>query len=42
MYRIYTTEGIVLKGFATGEASKILVVFTRDLGLLYARAQSVR
>ena len=42
MYRIYTTEGIVLKGFATGEASKILAVFTRDLGLLYARAQSVR
>ena len=42
MYRIYSTEGLVLKGSDTGEASKILVLFTRELGLLYARAQSVR
>ncbi|MBI2049098.1 MAG: recombination protein O N-terminal domain-containing protein [Parcubacteria group bacterium] len=42
MYRIYSTEGLILGSFATGEASKILSLFTKDFGLLSARAQGVR
>src|SRR3989344_988827 len=42
MYRIYSTEGIVLKSTDTGEASKFLSLFTKDLGLLYARVQGIR
>ena len=42
MYRIYHTEGIVLGSRATGEASKIFSLFTKELGVLSARAQSVR
>ena len=42
MYRIYSTEGLILGSLATGEASKVLSLFTKDFGLLSARAQGVR
>jgi len=42
MYRIYSTEGLILRSFDVGEASKILSLFTKDFGLLSARAQGVR
>ena len=41
-YTKYHTEGIVLKSFDVGEASRGYHIFTRDLGLVYAKAQSVR
>lgn len=42
MYRIYHTEGMVLESRASGEASKVFSLFTKELGILHARAQSVR
>lgn len=42
MYHKYHTPGFVLVNFNSGEASKIYKIFTRDLGLIYARAQSAR
>ena len=36
------TDAIVLKSFPHGEASLTMVFFTRELGLIYARAQGVR
>lgn len=42
MYRIYSTEGMVLQSFDISEASKALSLFTRDFGLLSARAQGIR
>src|SRR3989344_3609239 len=42
MYRIYHTEGMVLGSVASGEASKIFSLFTKELGLIHARAQGVR
>ena len=42
MYRIYHTEGVVLGSRAVGEASMIFSLFTRELGILHARAQGVR
>jgi DNA repair protein RecO len=41
-YHIYTTEGIVLKRVAFGEANLILYILTKDLGLIIASARSVR
>lgn len=41
-YHVYTTEGYVLKGVPTGEADKFYYIFTRDLGLIFANAKSVR
>ncbi|MCI0619637.1 DNA repair protein RecO [Candidatus Wolfebacteria bacterium] len=42
MYTKYHTEGLVLKSFNLGEADRAYHIFTRDLGLVYAKAQSVR
>ncbi len=42
MYQKYHTLGFVLANFNSGEASKMYKIFTRDLGLIYARAQSAR
>ena len=41
-YHIYTTEGYVLKGIPTGEADKYFQIFTKELGLIFANAKSVR
>ncbi|HFC76631.1 MAG TPA: hypothetical protein ENJ27_00135 [Candidatus Moranbacteria bacterium] len=42
MHNIYNTEGIVLSSFGVGEANKFFHIFTRELGLIQATAQSVR
>lgn len=41
-HNIYNTEGIVLSSFGVGEANKFFNIFTRELGLVQATAQSVR
>lgn len=41
-YEIYTTKGIILSYFPVGEADRIYHILTRDLGLVQARAISVR
>ncbi|MEK7535643.1 MAG: recombination protein O N-terminal domain-containing protein [Patescibacteria group bacterium] len=40
--KIYTTEAFVVGERASGEGSKVLTLFTRELGLVYAYARSVR
>ena len=42
MYTKHHTEGLVLKSFDIGEADRGYHIFTRDLGLVYAKAKSVR
>jgi recombinational DNA repair protein (RecF pathway) len=42
MHHIYHTEGIILSSKNFGEAGKYYSIFTRDLGLIHARAQGVR
>ena len=41
-YSIYNTTGIILSSFDIGEANKFFWIFTRELGLVKATAQSVR
>ncbi len=41
-YHIYTTDGIVLKRTAYGEANIFVHVLTHDLGLIIASVQSAR
>ncbi|MCR4334633.1 MAG: DNA repair protein RecO [Patescibacteria group bacterium] len=41
-HHIYTTPGIVINSRNTGEANKYLYIFTRDLGMIGASAQSIR
>jgi recombinational DNA repair protein (RecF pathway) len=41
-YAIYSTEAIVLRLIPQGEANYDVVLFTRDLGKVVARAQSAR
>ena len=42
MHHIYHTKGIILESRNFGEAGKYYSIFTRDLGLVHARAQGVR
>jgi len=42
MYTKHHTEGIVLRSFDSGESDRGYYIFTRNLGLVFARAQSVR
>ncbi|OGI67381.1 DNA repair protein RecO [Candidatus Nomurabacteria bacterium RIFCSPLOWO2_01_FULL_41_12] len=42
MHHIYHTEGIILGSRNYGEAGKYYYIFTRDLGMIYARTQGVR
>ncbi len=42
MYHLYHTDALVLGGAPSGEGSKTITLFTRELGLLSATAQSVR
>ena len=42
MHHIHHTEAFVLGSRAKGEDSKILILFTRELGLIYAHAQGLR
>ena len=41
-YHLYHTDALVLGSAPSGEGSKLIVLFTRDLGLITASAQSVR
>ncbi len=42
MHHIYHTQGIVLGSSEKGEANKMLTIFTRDHGMVYAAAQGIR
>ncbi len=42
MYQKYQTEALVLKSRESGEADKLVSLFTRDFGLVRARASAVR
>ncbi len=42
MHHIYHTESFILSSRPSGEDSKTLALYTRELGLVYARAQAVR
>ena len=41
-YKIYQTEGIIIKSRAKGEADKILSVFTKDFGRVEVLAKGAR
>lgn len=42
MYAIHTTPGFIIESRPSGEAGKLLSIFTRDLGLVWAVAQGIR
>lgn len=42
MHHIHHTEAFVLGSRAKGEDSKMLILYTRELGLVYAHAQGIR
>lgn len=42
MYQKYNTEALVMASFERGEADKVFCLYTKDFGLVYARASSVR
>ncbi len=42
MYAIHTTPGFIVGSRASGEAGKILSIFTRDLGLIRVIAMGIR
>lgn len=42
MYHKHNTEGIVLRGFESGEASRNISLFTREFGLIHASVQNAR
>jgi len=41
-HQIYTTDAIVLSQFDKAETASVLMLFTRDFGLIYANAQGIR
>ncbi|MCX6754656.1 MAG: DNA repair protein RecO [Candidatus Nomurabacteria bacterium] len=42
MHHIYHTHGFILSSRNTGEANKMLTIYTREMGLIRAAAQGVR
>lgn len=42
MHTIFHTDAIVLHAYPTNEANKTIVLFTRELGVVRARAQGIR
>ena len=42
MHHIYHTHGLILSSRNTGEANKMLVIYTREMGLIRAIVQGVR
>ena len=42
MHHIYHTDSFILSSRPTGEDSKTVVLYTRELGLVHARAQALR
>lgn len=41
MYKIYTTEGLIIESRIFGESNRIYFILTRDFGLIRATAQGV-
>ena len=41
-HHIYHTYGFILSSRASGEANKMLTIYTRELGLVHAMAQGIR
>jgi DNA repair protein RecO len=41
-YPIYTTPGFILGSYKSGEADRLLQIFTRDLGVVFAKATGIR
>jgi DNA repair protein RecO (recombination protein O) len=41
-YPIYTTPGFILASYKSGEADRLLQIFTRDLGVVFAKAVGIR
>ena len=41
-YHIYHTEALILGGMARSEGDKILYCYTKDMGLIFAHAKSIR
>jgi len=41
-YEKYTTDALVLSAYDRGEHDKVFTLYTRDFGLVYARASAVR
>lgn len=42
MHHIYHTHGLILSSRNTGEANKMLTIYTREMGLVRAAAQGIR
>ena len=42
MHNIYTTKAIIIKSISIGEANKLYLLLTKDLGFIKATAQGVR
>ncbi|MDD4803960.1 MAG: recombination protein O N-terminal domain-containing protein [Candidatus Pacebacteria bacterium] len=42
MHNIYTTKAIIIKSISVGEANKLYLLLTKDLGFIKATAQGVR
>lgn len=42
MHHIYHTHGLILSSRNTGEANKMLTIYTREIGLVRAQAQGIR
>jgi DNA repair protein RecO (recombination protein O) len=42
MYHKHNTEGIVIRGSERGEASKDILIFSREFGMIYASVQNAR
>jgi DNA repair protein RecO len=42
MHHIYHTHGFILRSRNVGEANKLLFIYTREMGLIRASAQSIR
>ncbi len=42
MHTVHTTPGFIIGSRPYGDAGKILIVFTREFGLIYATAQGIR
>ena len=42
MYKKYHTDALVLKSREHGEADRVLVLYTKDFGLVWARSSAVR
>lgn len=41
-HHIYTTHGFILTSYPSKESDKVMALFTRDLGLVFASARGVR